>query len=153
MKNLILITILFLFTKIIYSENQESIEIIAETMEWNKENGQAIATGNAKATKGNTIINADKITAILNNNTDSQKIIKLLAFGNVQFSKDNQLATGNTAIYYLDQNKIILNGNVSLKREGNIIKGEKLTIDFQTGLSKMVGSNSKKKVKMKYSTE
>ena len=44
-------------------------------------------------------------------------------------------------------------GSVKLIRDANIIKGEKLIIDFQTGLSKMVGSNSKEKVKMKYSTD
>ena len=69
------------------------------------------------------------------------------------FLKDKQLATGDKATYYLNQEKIIITGNVELKKDGNIIKGEKLIIDFLTGLSKMESSSTNQKVKMKYITE
>ena len=85
--------------------------------------------------------------------TDNQKIIKLLANGNVEFLKDKQFATGDKAIYHLDQDKVVITGNVKLERDNNIVKGEKLIIDFLTGLSKIEGSRSNQKVKMKYSTE
>ena len=57
------------------------------------------------------------------------------------------------ATYYLNQDKVIITGNVELKNDGNIIKGEKLIIDFLTGLSKMESPGTNQKVKMKYSTE
>ena len=69
------------------------------------------------------------------------------------FLKDKQLATGDKATYYINQDKVIITGNVELKRDDNIIKGEKLIIDFITGLSKMEGSGTNQKVKMKYITE
>ena len=69
------------------------------------------------------------------------------------FLKDKQLATGDKATYYINQDKVIITGNVELKRDGNIIKGEKLIIDFLTGLSKMEASNKNQKVRMKYVTE
>jgi lipopolysaccharide export system protein LptA len=152
MKTLYVILLILLFSKAISSNENESIEIIAETMEWNKQEGKAIAIGNAQAVKGATIIKADKIVAVMAK-TDNNKIEKLLANGNIKFSKNDQLASGNKAVYYLEQDKIIIKGNVSLERDGNIIKGEKLVIDFLTGLSKMDSSNSNQKVKMKYSTE
>ena len=83
----------------------------------------------------------------------SQQIKELQAIGRVVFLKDKQLATGNKATYYINQDKVIITGNVELKRDGNIIKGEKLIIDFLTGLSKMEASNTNQKVRMKYSTE
>ena len=147
-----LILLIFLFVKISYSEDYKSIEITAETMEWNKQKGQAIAKGNAKAVQGNTIIKANTIIAILNETSENQKITKLLANGNVEFSRDNQFATGDSAVYNLDKKEVIIKGSVNLKRQDNIIKGNKLIIDFETGLSKMIGSNPKEKVKMKYST-
>ena len=65
------------------------------------------------------------------------------------FSKDKQLATGDNAIYYLTEDKVMITGNVELRRDGNIIKGEKLIIDFLTGLSKMESPGTNQKVKMK----
>lgn len=153
MKTFSLLLFIFLNINTLFSEEHKAVEIVAETMEWNKQKGQAIATGNAKAIKGNAVIEANTIIAVLDNDPKNQKIVKLLADGNVLFSKDQQIATGTEAIYDLKQDKIIIKGNVNLKKEDNIIKGDKLTIDFKTGLSKMVSSNSNEKVKMKYSTD
>ena len=149
---LIVYLVFFLLSNFCFSNNNEPIEITADKMEWNKTKNIAIAIGNAKAIQGESIIKADKIIAVLDK-TDNQKITKLLANGNVEFLKDKQLATGDKAIYHLDQEKVIITGNVKLERDNNIVKGEKLIIDFLTGLSKIEGSRSNQKVKMKYSTE
>ena len=149
------ISIIILFSLLhlnLCPEVRNPIEILADSMEWNKQLGQAVAIGNAKATQGQTTLKANKIIAVLNKD-NSQQITELQASGNVVFLKDNQLATGDKAIYYLNQDKVIITGNVELKRDSNIIKGEKLIIDFLTGLSKMEASDSNQKVKMKYTTE
>ena len=147
------IVLLFLFLYLnAYSEARKPIEILADSMQWNKQLGQAIATGNAKAIQGQTTIKANKIIAVLSED-NSQQIKELQAIGKVVFLKDKQLATGDKATYYINQEKVIIRGNVELKRDDNVIKGEKLIIDFLTGLSKMEGSSTNKKVKMKYTTE
>ena len=147
------IVLLFLFLYLnAYSEAKKPIEILADSMQWNKQLGQAIATGNAKAIQGQTTIKANKIIAVLSED-NSQQITELQAIGKVVFLKDRQLATGDRATYYINEEKVIIRGNVELKRDDNIIKGEKLIIDFLTGLSKMEGSSTNQKVKMKYITE
>ena len=152
MKKINIIVLLVLFNLNLYSEVRQPIEILADSMEWNKQLGQAIATGNAKAIQGQTTIQANIIIAVLNKD-NSQQITELHATGNVMFLKDKQIATGDKAKYYLKQDKVIITGNVKLKRDNDIIRGEKLTIDFITGLSKMESSDSNQKVKMKYTTE
>ena len=152
MKKISIILLLFLLYLNAYPEARKPIEILADSMEWNKQLGQAIAIGNAKAIQGQTTIKANKIIAVLSED-NSQQIKELQASGNVVFLKDKQLATGDKATYYLNQDKVIITGRVELKRDGNIIKGEKLIIDFLTGLSKMEGSGTNQKVKMKYITE
>jgi len=152
MKKISIILLFFLLYLNAYPEARKPIEILADSMEWNKQLGQAIATGNAKAIQGETTIKANKIIAVLSED-NSQQIKELKATGKVVFLKDNQLATGDKATYYLNQERVIIIGNVELKRDGNIIKGEKLIIDFLTGLSRMKGSNTNQKVKMKYITE
>ncbi len=147
------IVFLFLFLYLnAYSESKKPIEILADSMQWNKQQGQAIATGNAKAIQGQTTIKANKIIAVLSED-NSQQIKELQAIGKVVFLKDKQLATGDKATYYINEEKVIIRGNVELKRDDNVIKGEKLIIDFLKGLSKMEGSSTNQKVKMKYITQ
>ena len=152
MKKISIVLLFFLLYLNAYPEARKPIEILADSMEWNKQLGQAIATGNAKAIQGQTTIKANKIIAVLSED-NSQQIKELQAIGKVVFLKDKQLATGDKATYYINQDKVIITGNVELKRDDNIIKGEKLIIDFLTGLSKMEGSGTNQKVKMKYITE
>ena len=152
MKKISIILLFLLLYLNAYSEARKPIEILADSMQWNKQLGQAIATGNAKAIQGQTTIKANKIIAVLSED-NSQQIKELQAIGKVVFLKDKQLATGDKATYYINQEKVIIRGNVELKRDDNVIKGEKLIIDFLTGLSKMEGSSTNKKVKMKYTTE
>ena len=152
MKKISIIFLFFLLYLNAYPEARKPIEILADSMVWNKKLGQAIATGNAKAVQGQTTIKANKIIAVLSEE-NSQQIKELQASGKVVFLKDKQLATGDKATYYLNQDKVIITGNVELKKDGNIIKGEKLIIDFLSGLSKMEGSKTNQKVKMKYVTE
>ena len=147
------IVLLFLFLYLnAYSEARKPIEILADSMQWDKQLGQAIATGNAKAIQGQTTIKANKIIAVLSED-NSQQIKELQAIGKVVFLKDKQLATGDKATYYINLDKVIITGNVELKRDDNIIKGEKLIIDFLSGLSKMEASSTNQKVRMKYVTE
>ena len=152
MKKFSIILLFFLLYLNAYPEARKPVEILADSMEWNKKLGQAVAIGNAKAVQGKTTIKANKIIAVLSEG-NSQQIKELQASGKVVFFKEKQLATGDKATYYLNQDKVIITGNVELKKDGNIIKGEKLIIDFLTGLSKMEGSKTNQKVKMKYITE
>ena len=136
-----------------FSQETESIEITADEMEWDKQKNEAIALGNAKATKGNTEIIANKIIASLTDTSKDQQIIKLVATGKVKFTRMEEIATGKKAIYDLEKDIIVIKGNVSLKKGENIMAGESLIIDLNTGLSKLSGSNVNNKVKMKYNTK
>ena len=136
-----------------YSQATKSVEITADEMEWNKQKNEAIALGNAKATKGNTVIIANKIIATLTDTSKDQQIVKLVATGKVKFTRMGEVATGKKAIYDLEKDIIVIKGNVSLKKNKHIMAGENLIINLSTGLSKLIGSENNNKVKMKYSTK
>ena len=120
---------------------------------WNKEKGEAIALGKAKAIKDKTTITANKIVAILNKNSSNQQIKKLVATGKITFKREGETVTGQEAIYNIEKDIIVVKGNVNLIRDDNIMLGETLIINLKTGLSKLSGSQSNKKVKMKYNVE
>ena len=153
MKNIILKTILCYFLLVFnsVSKNKE-IEITATSMEWKKEESIAIATGDAKAIQGTTVLYANKIIVFFDKEKDFNSIKKLDASGNVKFIRENQIATGNNAVYFVENEKIFIKGNVTLQREDSIMLGDELSIDLKTSSSKLTSKNNEK-VRAKYNTE
>ena len=72
MKIIYIILLFFLLHLRVCSEEKKPVEILADSMEWNKELSQAVATGNAKAIQGQTTIEANKIVAVLNEDNSQQ---------------------------------------------------------------------------------
>ena len=142
----------FLFLCSAKDKNNE-IEISSEVMEWKREENIAIALGDAKAIQGKRILSADKIVVYFNSSKDVKKIFKLEASGKVKFANKEQLARGDNATYFVDNETIIMKGNVRLEREESLMLGEELSIDLKNNTSKLISSNKSGKVKAKYKTE
>ena len=153
MFNIILKTILFYFLLVCSSVSKsKEIEITASSMEWKKEESIAIALGDAKAIQGTTVLYADKIIVFFDKEKDFNSIKKLDASGNVKFVRESQIATGNNAIYFVENEKIFIKGNVTLQRKDSIMLGDELSIDLKTNSSKLTSKNNEK-VKAKYNTK
>ena len=153
MFNIILKAVLF-YCLLVFSSVSKSkeIEITASSMEWKKEESIAIAVGNAKAVQGSTVLYANKIIVFFNKEKDFNTIKKLDASGNVKFVRESQIATGNNAIYFVENEKIFIKGNVTLQRKDSIMLGDELHIDLKTRTSKLTSKNNEK-VKAKYNTK
>ena len=149
--NKIIFFLILLSSLSLSQKSSDPIEITADKMEWNRDKDIAIAIGNAKAIQGNRMIFANKIVANIAKK-NSGEIDTLHAIGNVKFIRDAEEANGKEAIYDLKKETIVIKGNVSLKKDGNIMVGEKLLIDFQSGISQIEGAKNKGKVKMKYNS-
>ena len=151
--NNIIIKILLIYFSLIFSlASKSEIEITAATMEWNKEDNIAIAIGEAKAIQGNNILYANKIIVFFNKKEDIESISKLDASGNVKFIKEDQIATGDNAIYYVENENILMKGNVTLQREDSVMLGDELSIDLKTSSSKLT-SKKNEKVRVKYNSK
>ena len=83
-------------------------------------------------------------------NTSKKQIKSLHALGEVRFTNSSEKATGKEAFYDLVAETITIEGEVTLKRNDNIMMGDKLVINFKTGLTELSGSQ--KKVRMKYNS-
>ena len=151
-----IIKIIFLYNLIFSlfaAEMTNEIEITSETMEWKREENIAIAIGEAKALQGTRILTADKIIIFFNKNRDINKIFKLDALGKVKFINGKQIANGDKATFFIDNEKIIIKGNVKLEREDSFMIGEELSIDLKNDSTKLISSEKSGKVKAKYKTE
>ena len=88
-----------------------------------------------------------------NKNGDINKIFKLDALGKVKFVNGKQIANGDKATFFIDNERIIIKGNVKLEREDSFMIGEELSIDLKNDSTKLISSEKSGKVKAKYKTE
>ena len=150
-KNLQIILILFFISLTSLANDVIPVDIIADEMQWNDDQKIAYAIGNAIATQGEKKISANKLIVHLDQEEDSNEIILIEAEGNVIFTNKKEVATGKIAKYDFIKNNIIIEDTVTLKRDDNIMKGELLVMDLNTGLSQITSDKSTKKVKMRFS--
>jgi lipopolysaccharide export system protein LptA len=150
-KNFKIILILFFISLNSLANDVIPVDIIADEMQWNDDQKVAYAIGNAIATQGEKKISADKLIVHLDQEEDTNEIILIEAEGNVIFTNKKEVATGKIAKYDFIKNNIIIEDTVTLKRDDNIMKGELLVMDLNTGLSQITSDKSTKKVKMRFS--
>ena len=150
-KNFKIILILFFISLNSLANDVIPVDIIADEMQWNDDQKIAYAIGNAIATQGEKKISANKLIVHLDQEEDTNEIILIEAEGNVIFTNKKEVATGKIAKYDFIKNNIIIENTVTLKRDDNIMKGELLVMDLNTGLSQITSDKSTKKVKMRFS--
>ena len=152
-----IIILFFILTKCILANDINSVEIISDELEWNEKEKIAYARGNASAEQKDKKLMADELIVHLskdNKNTkNNNEIVMIEAIGNVIFFSKEDKATGNNAVYNIVKNNIILDGNVILKRKENIMQGEHLEMDLNTGVSSISNGKEGEKVRMLFSTK
>ena len=136
----IIYLLFFLISKTLANE-VVPVDIVADEMQWNDNNKIAYAIGNAVATQGKKKISADKLIVHLDKGEDNNEIVLIEAEGNVIFNNEKEVATGKIAKYNFIENNIIVEYDVTLKKDDNIMKGEFLIMDLNTGVSQ-ISSNS-----------
>ena len=144
------------FAKLVFANDLNSVQIISDEVEWNEKEKIAYARGNASAEQGEKKITADELIVFLSKDEDSainNEIILIEAIGNVVFYSSEDKATGDSAKYFLLENKIIFIGNVTLKRNENIMHGERLELNLNTGVSSISKGKKEGKVRMLFSTK
>jgi lipopolysaccharide export system protein LptA len=66
-----------------------------------------------------------------------QKIKKLEAKGDVVVTQNDQVATGDAAVFEMATNTVTMSGNVVLTQGQNVLRGSRLVVDMTTGYSRV----------------
>ena len=72
-----------------------------------------------------------------------KSIKRIEAKGGVTVVQKDQIATGETAIFNMRENTVMLNGNVVVTRGQDVLRGQRLTVDLTNGVSKMDGAGGR----------
>ena len=96
--------------------------------------------GNVYARNGINHFWGDKILI----NYDNNKKIKIITIiGNVKIKRFNEEVVGDKAVYSLETEKIKINGNVTVIKDGNILNGNELLVDLINSTSTIKGNVDK----------
>ncbi len=117
------------------------INITSDSLVVNNKSKTAVFSGHVIAIKGNLKI----LSAILHVlYTKKNKIKTLIATGNVHIIKGKDNITGGNAVYYEKSGIALITKNPVAYEGKNKIVGEKITINFKTGISTVFGGHTKR---------
>ena len=123
----------------------QAIEITADTLEVRQSENVAIFEGSVNAVQGTLVLNADMLTVYYREAGEGQGnlgVSRIDAEGNVVISSPEETAKGERGVYLLDEGRIELAGGVVLNSGNNVVQGEALTMDLESGVSRVSGAGS-----------
>jgi lipopolysaccharide export system protein LptA len=109
---------------------------------------KATLVGNVRVVQQEMTLTADRTTALYTGSIAAgngggganPKVQRLDANGHVVVTRPGEIARGNYGIYDLDRKLVTLIGNVSLDRNGSVVRGGRLVIDQNTNRATVDGS-------------
>jgi lipopolysaccharide export system protein LptA len=134
-----------------FSKNRgEPIAIEASRLEVRDKQKTATFSGNVKVVQGDTTMRCQSLVVFYEGKElagtalaaapgpgGSQRISKLEARGGVTVTQKEQTATGESGLFDMHTNTVILTGNVVVSQGQNVLRGDRLVVDLATGVSRV----------------
>ena len=114
-----------------------ALEITADQLSVNQQDGTAIFDGNVVIGQGVMRLAAGRVLVVYA--AGDQKIERLEATGGVTLVNGNDAAEAERAEYSIVNNEVVMNGNVLLTQGRNSLTSESMTLDLATGTARMNG--------------
>lgn len=136
-----------------FSKNRhEPIRIESQSLEVRDKDRTATFIDNVKLTQGDTTLESRRLTVYYNEPSrgeaasaakrvssaaGTQQIRRLEAMGGVVVTQREHTAVGDQGIYDMGNNSMTLIGNVVVTQGQNVIRGDRLSVDLVTGVSRV----------------
>ena len=124
------------------TSNNDSINIISNQLNIEMNERKSIFTGDVYAHNKDLKVWSDEM--IINLKLEKNEIKEILASGNVKIIRliEGSEIYGDNANYFIEEEIIIVTGNVAVKENGNKIMGNELVVDLKNSSSIMKGTDS-----------
>ncbi len=122
-----IIFIIYFFLLTGFSFGATPITIHSDRMEVIQNKEVVVFTGKVVAKKEDFILYADSLVVHYQSKNGKREIVKMVASGNVRFVKDNWIAHSGKAIYFREDEKILLEDNPSIWHGEDVVRGDKIT--------------------------
>jgi len=118
-------------------DTDQPVEVEADSLAINQEDGTAIFTGNVVIAQGEMRLSAAKVQVYYHEET--KQIERLHATGGVTVVSGDDAAEGQEADYTISTGNIVMNGDVLLVQGQNVLSAAHMTINTKTGTAQMDG--------------
>jgi lipopolysaccharide export system protein LptA len=127
-------------------DSNQPVQVEGDKLEVLEDQSRAIFTGNVRVTQDKTELRTGKLVIHYAGGSDGSitaggsKIEKLEATGGVNIQSGTQIATGDTGVYDMRTELLVLSGKrVTLSDGGNVATGCKLTVATKSGRATLTG--------------
>ncbi|QLH14318.1 lipopolysaccharide transport periplasmic protein LptA [Paracoccus pantotrophus] len=117
---------------------KEPVEVTADSLTVDQKSGQATFSGNVLIGQGAMRLAADSVTVTYAQG-DQRRISALHAQGNVTLASGEDAAEAQAADYDVETGTIVLTGDVLLSQGGNLLAGDKVTVNLESGTAEASG--------------
>ena len=144
MRRLVLIAVLLLIPCVAFSKTGNSVPFVVEAQKLTYNDKQKVAyyVGSVIAQHGNTIITGDRLTIYFD--PSGRHIRKIVVEGNVHIKDSRGEGWCKKLVYYPVEEKVILIGNARLKRQNNVVVGDRI-VAYKSGEVNVEGIKQKVK--------
>lgn len=119
-------------------DSSQPIEINSDRLEVVQPEQKAIFSGNVVAVQGKVTLKSDRMTVFYRSSGDSggqSGVSRIEVLGNVDMTTPTETVTGNQGFYNVDAKQILVFGDVTLRRDKNVLKGQRLEYNLVTSRS------------------
>ncbi|MGR3712424.1 MAG: lipopolysaccharide transport periplasmic protein LptA [Shimia sp.] len=113
------------------------VEVEAESLSVNQNDGSAVFTGNVKIVQGEMRMNADKVN--VHYQSDAAGISRLVAEGNVLLVQGTDIAEAQKAEYNIDDGSVHMTGNVMVVQEVTTVTADEMIVNLNDNTAQMRG--------------
>ena len=114
------------------------ILITADQVEFDPQNEIATYTGRVTVKQENAYLYADRIEVHFIAKGKGIELIK--AFGHIKITQEDRILTAEEGVYYQQDRKVVLTGNPTTRQGGNCISGDKIVYFLDQGKAMVEGN-------------
>ncbi len=117
--------------------------ITADRLEVSRKERRAVYTGNVVAKMADFTVTADRMEFTFDEKMEA--VERMVAIGQVQISRsDGTKVVSERAIYYMAQEKVVLEGHPRASQEGNTVSGTRIILYFKEDRQVVEGDESER---------
>ena len=119
---------------------QSHIEFSSDSMTLSKKSGQANFFDNVLVKYGQLKLSAQKLIILQSKSGKEFKHLVFSASGPIIISNENNFIYGDEAKFVSEKQELTIIGNVKLNQKNNVITGDKLILNLQSGIARISGT-------------
>ena len=102
------------------------VHVTADRLEADDNDQRVVFSGNAIATQDDVTLRGDRLIIIYTG--EKREIEKVVAEGHVRIIKQEKVATGEKAVFFRSEGRIVMTGSPTITEGENFVEGEEITI-------------------------